>query len=39
MPLGLYKAAATFQRLMDQVLRGAEGYAAAYIDNVVIYSL
>lgn len=38
MPFGLHDAAATFQRLMDQVLRGAEAYAAAYIDNVVIYS-
>ncbi|KAL2083734.1 hypothetical protein ACEWY4_021507 [Coilia grayii] len=32
------EAAATFQRLMDQVLRGAESYAAAYIDDVVVYS-
>ena len=38
MPFGLHGAAATFQRLMDQVLRGAEDYAAAYIDDVVIYS-
>ena len=36
MPFGLHGAAATFQRLMDQVLRGAEDYAAAYIDDVVI---
>lgn len=38
MPFGLHGAAATFQRLMDQVLRGAENYAAAYIDDVVVHS-
>lgn len=38
MPFGLHGAAATFQRLMDEVLRGAEEYAAAYIDDVVIHS-
>ncbi|XP_066509706.1 uncharacterized protein [Hoplias malabaricus] len=38
MPFGLHGAAATFQRLMDDVLRGTEDFAAAYIDDVVIYS-
>lgn len=38
MPFGLHGAAATFQRLMDQVLSGTEDFAAAYIDDVVIYS-
>lgn len=28
----------TFQRLMDQVLRGCEECSAAYLDDVVIYS-
>lgn len=38
MPFGLHGAAASFQRLMDEVLSGAEEYAAAYIDDVVIHS-
>ncbi|KAL6458124.1 hypothetical protein MHYP_G00333540 [Metynnis hypsauchen] len=38
MPFGLQGAAATFQRLMDRVLRGMEDFTAAYIDDVVIYS-
>lgn len=38
MPFGLHGAPATFQRLVDEVLRGAEDYAAAYIDDIVIYS-
>ncbi len=38
MPFGLHGAAATFQRLMDEVLRGAEDHAAAYIDDVIIHS-
>ena len=44
-PLGLYQfkvllfgAPATFQRLMDRVLRPHAAYAAAYIDDIVIYS-
>ena len=37
MPFGLQGAPATFQRMMDQLLRGLEGYAAAYLD-LVIYS-
>lgn len=38
MPFGLHGAAATFQRTMDHVLRGTEDFAAAYIDDVVVYS-
>ena len=38
MPFGLHGAPATFQRLVDEVLRGAQDYAAAYIDDIVIYS-
>ncbi len=38
MPFGFHGAAATFQRTMDCVLRGTEDFAAAYIDDVVVYS-
>ena len=38
MPFGLQGAPATFQRMMDQLLRGLEAYAAAYLDDLVIFS-
>uniref|UniRef100_A0A8C6LCR8 ribonuclease H n=1 Tax=Nothobranchius furzeri TaxID=105023 RepID=A0A8C6LCR8_NOTFU len=38
MPFGLHGAPATFQRLVDIVLRGADTYAAAYIDDIVVFS-
>lgn len=38
MPFGLQGAPATFQRLMDQVLRGAESYSGAYLDDIVVFS-
>ncbi|XP_065416479.1 uncharacterized protein LOC135974099 [Chrysemys picta bellii] len=38
MPFGLHGAPATFQRLMDQLLQPHQDYAAAYLDDVVIYS-
>ena len=38
MPFGLSGAPATFQRLMDQVVRGLEEFSAAYIDDLVIHS-
>ena len=37
MPFGLSGALATFQRLMDQVLRGTEAYAVVYLDDIIIY--
>ncbi|XP_054872643.1 uncharacterized protein LOC129350363 [Amphiprion ocellaris] len=33
MPFGLHGAPATFQQLVDDVLRGADGYAAAYTED------
>ena len=38
MPFGLQGAPATFQRMMDQLLTGAYKFAAAYLDDLVIYS-
>lgn len=38
LPFGLPGAPATFQRMMDRVLRGTESYSAAYLGDVVIYS-
>ncbi|XP_036001527.1 alpha-1,3-mannosyl-glycoprotein 2-beta-N-acetylglucosaminyltransferase b isoform X1 [Fundulus heteroclitus] len=38
MPFGLHGPPATFQWLMDKVLRGSEDYSAAYLDDVIIYS-
>ena len=38
MPFGLQGAPATFQRMMDELLRDMDGYAAAYLDDVVIHS-
>ncbi len=38
MPFDLQGAPATFQRLMDQVLRDVPQFAAAYLDDVVIFS-
>ncbi|CAM5106154.1 unnamed protein product [Eretmochelys imbricata] len=47
-PLGLYEflallfglkgAPATFQRLVDQLLRGMESFAVAYIDDICVFS-
>ncbi|CAJ0968166.1 unnamed protein product [Ranitomeya imitator] len=39
MPFGLHGAPATFQRLMDRVLRPHRQYASAYLDDIVIYSM
>ncbi|XP_069100681.1 uncharacterized protein [Pleurodeles waltl] len=38
LPFGLHGAPATFQRLMDEILRPFKQYAAAYLDDIVIYS-
>jgi hypothetical protein len=38
LPFGLHRASATFQRLMDTLLRPHQAFAAAYIDDVVIHS-
>ena len=38
LPFGLHGAPATFQRLMDRILTPHRGYAAAYLDDVVIQS-
>ena len=39
MPFGLSGAPATFQRLMDQTLRGLEEFVGVYLDDVVIHSV
>jgi len=38
MPFGLQGAPATFQRLMNHVLRDVSKFSAAYLDDVVIFS-
>lgn len=37
-PFGLHGAPATFQRMMDQILQGTEMFAAAYLDDIFIFS-
>ena len=38
MPFGLHNAPATFQRLMNHILRDCQSFARAYIDDIVIFS-
>ena len=38
MPFGLQGAPATFQRMMDVLLKGIRDYAEAYLDDLVIFS-
>ena len=37
MPFGLKGVPATFQQLVDDLLEGTDDFAAAYIDDVVVY--
>ncbi len=39
LPFGLHGAPATFQRMMDILLRPHQAYAAAYLDDVVVHSV
>ncbi len=38
LPFGLHGAPASFQRMIDQILQGTEEFAAAYLDDIIIYS-
>ena len=38
MPFGLSGAPASFQRLMDHLIRGCQEFAAAYLDDLIIFS-
>ncbi|CAM5143851.1 unnamed protein product [Natator depressus] len=38
LPFGLKGAPATFQHLVDQLLRGMESFAKAYIDDICVFS-
>ena len=38
MPFGLHTAPATFQRMMNEVLKECQEFAQSYIDDVVVYS-
>ena len=38
MPFGLSGAPATFQRMMDEVLRGTESFAGVYLDDIIVHS-
>ena len=38
MPFGLHNAPATFQRMINYVLRDCQKFARAYIDDIVIFS-
>ena len=38
MPFDLQGTPATFQRMMDMLLKGIRGYAEAYLDDLVIFS-
>ena len=38
MPFGLQGTPSTFQRMMDHILVGMQGFALAYLDNLIIHS-
>ena len=38
LPFGLCNAPATFQRLMQGILSGLEGFCSLYIDDILVYS-
>lgn len=38
MPFGLSGAPATFQRMMDSLVRGLEEYTGVYLDDIIIFS-
>ena len=38
MPFGLCGAPATFQRMMDHVIRGMNKFASAYVDDLIVFS-
>ena len=38
MLFGLQGTPATFQRLMDRIVKGCENFAAAYLDDLIIFS-
>ncbi|XP_040262454.1 uncharacterized protein LOC120978250, partial [Bufo bufo] len=38
MPFGMKNAPATFQRMVDQLLRGLQSFACAYLDDIAIHS-
>ena len=38
MPFGLSGTPASFQRLMDRLIQGCQNFAAAYLDDLIIFS-
>ena len=38
LPFGVHGTPATFQRMMDQLLRPHQAYAAAFIDDISVHS-
>lgn len=38
LPFGLHSAHATFQRMMNHILRDCQSFSGAYIDDVVVFS-